>query len=339
MKQALSFPQPFQTNNIDSWINFLEANKNIKHYCFKSPKFSSSISSVYLQKITISNIKTMSNHFFEFSQHFNDIAVVLSLSGSAAISIGGATITCGPNEYPMIYNENDYRYTVKSEPSNNLILTIPLDYLSEFILHYSEYLVPNAIFTNSPAASKFYLKLLKGTVIQIAQLANENTIISSQNILATAYEDVILKTLLLTLDSSATNLLQKKPKCTKSIIVKIAEEFIDENFGKSIRIKDLAKIANTNMRTLQATFIKIRGYSPSDFLKERRLIRARKILSDATLNKSILDVSLECGFSSHSRFSQAYKQRFGEYPSDTVKASQHKFYSLKMYEPDHDHND
>ena len=54
------------------------------------------------------------------------------------------------------------------------------------------------------------------------------------------------------------------------------------------------------------------------FLRARRLERAHTQLS-ATPQRSVAEVALECGFEHLGRFSGAYRQRFGESPSETLR--------------------
>ncbi|MEJ0011044.1 MAG: AraC family transcriptional regulator [Bauldia sp.] len=55
----------------------------------------------------------------------------------------------------------------------------------------------------------------------------------------------------------------------------------------------------------------------TDFLREQRLRRAYRILSDpASLGRSIGTVALDCGYASISYFNQAFRRRYGATPTD-----------------------
>jgi AraC-like DNA-binding protein len=56
-----------------------------------------------------------------------------------------------------------------------------------------------------------------------------------------------------------------------------------------------------------------------EFLVEQRLQNARKNLLEKNQKASVLDISLESGFRHLGRFSQFYKKRFGERPSETLR--------------------
>ena len=103
------------------------------------------------------------------------------------------------------------------------------------------------------------------------------------------------------------------------ITVRVAEEYIDANLTEQITITDLIKKCKCSRSALFLAFQTHRGYSPMEFLIERRLQRAKRIFLQDGGTQSIASVALESGFSHLGRFSQTYKKRFGESPSDTLK--------------------
>jgi transcriptional regulator GlxA family with amidase domain len=54
-----------------------------------------------------------------------------------------------------------------------------------------------------------------------------------------------------------------------------------------------------------------------EFVKDVRLKRANAILATGTT--SVSDVALACGFGNFGHFSNYYKTKFGELPSQTLK--------------------
>jgi transcriptional regulator GlxA family with amidase domain len=60
---------------------------------------------------------------------------------------------------------------------------------------------------------------------------------------------------------------------------------------------------------------------------ECRLERARDRLSVPTLADSVTDVALECGFRDLSHFAAKYHEKYGEPPSETLRAAQQLAYS------------
>ena len=81
---------------------------------------------------------------------------------------------------------------------------------------------------------------------------------------------------------------------------------------------DLPRIAGVGLRSIQATFRTQRGYSPMVFLRTARIDAARATLIDGGPCR-VTDVAFECGFAKLSSFAAAYRARFGELPSATLR--------------------
>jgi AraC-like DNA-binding protein len=75
------------------------------------------------------------------------------------------------------------------------------------------------------------------------------------------------------------------------------------------RLADRLKVSR---RHLQRIFAAQLGRSPQDWLKEQRLIRARRMLQNA---RTVKEVAHSLGFRHVSHFSRDFKQRFGIAPS------------------------
>ena len=60
-----------------------------------------------------------------------------------------------------------------------------------------------------------------------------------------------------------------------------------------------------------------RGATPMEFLRMCRLDRARTELLSSRGEHPVAEIAARCGFDHLSRFSVAYRKRFGESPRDT----------------------
>jgi len=63
------------------------------------------------------------------------------------------------------------------------------------------------------------------------------------------------------------------------------------------------------------------GYSPHNYLLNLRLERARDLLNNPSI--SLIDIALECGFSSHSHMSRLFHRMIGATPSDYRRGLRH----------------
>jgi AraC-like DNA-binding protein len=106
--------------------------------------------------------------------------------------------------------------------------------------------------------------------------------------------------------------------------VKRAEAYIDEHLADPLNLGDIADAAGVPVRTLLLSFAKFRSISPMRYLRDRRLdwVHFRLMQGDPALTVS--KVALEAGFTHLSRFSQAYRARFGESPSIELRHASHR---------------
>ena len=89
--------------------------------------------------------------------------------------------------------------------------------------------------------------------------------------------------------------------------------------GHNWRLTELAAIAGTSGRTLQRQFLTFVGKTPRAVLRDIGLECARRELLQGAPGVTIMDIALRCGFPHCGRFSIAYRRRYGETPSQTLK--------------------
>ena len=101
--------------------------------------------------------------------------------------------------------------------------------------------------------------------------------------------------------------------------VRRALDAMRANIGHAWRLTELAAIAGTSGRTLQRQFLAFVGKTPRVVLREIGLECARRELLQGRPGAKIMDVALRSGFPHFGRFSIAYRRRYGETPSQTLK--------------------
>lgn len=118
------------------------------------------------------------------------------------------------------------------------------------------------------------------------------------------------------------DLLNKKSLLNESPnkkLVMLAEEIMESQGENITTIQEISDKVFTSPRNLQKAFKKHRNYTPLQFLKEQKLIKANQILKDPYLQSSIKNVAISVGIYDINRFGKYYFDRFGEFPSDTLK--------------------
>jgi AraC-like DNA-binding protein len=98
-----------------------------------------------------------------------------------------------------------------------------------------------------------------------------------------------------------------------------AEAYIETHARRAVRVTDLCEAAGVSERTLQYAFVQKFGIGPKEFLNVFRLISIRRQLQAADPRRTkVADVANSWGFWHMGQFAADYRQRFDEYPSETL---------------------
>jgi AraC-like DNA-binding protein len=107
---------------------------------------------------------------------------------------------------------------------------------------------------------------------------------------------------------------------SQALIVKTAEEYAMSHVEDHVQVTDLCRAAAASERALEYAFKQVMGLTPVAYLIRLRLHRARQALLAATHGTTTVSaVALDWGFWHFGEFSRAYKDCFGELPSDTLR--------------------
>ena len=106
----------------------------------------------------------------------------------------------------------------------------------------------------------------------------------------------------------------------RSEIVEQAEAFMLANLDQPLTLEAICQAVKTSKSALSYGFQEIFGLSPMAYLKAIRLHGVRRALkAHNPETASVLGIANHYGFWHMGHFSQAYKQMFGELPSETLK--------------------
>ena len=115
----------------------------------------------------------------------------------------------------------------------------------------------------------------------------------------------------------ASNVLRVVPQVGQGGFEAV-REFIEEHLSEDISVEQLMAVAKVSERSLYSLFERQVGLSPRDYVRRRKLERVHARLQ-LTSARSVTEVALDHGFVHLGRFSEAYRKRFGELPSQTWK--------------------
>ncbi len=148
---------------------------------------------------------------------------------------------------------------------------------------------------------------------------NHNALVLKNSGLRKSYDEMLLTALLSLPHNQMEKLFEDRRYQVSPGHVRRAEDYMRANLEEAVSIIDLLQICGCSRRALFSAFRNARGYTPMEFLTEQRLQSARNRLLKPHTVASVASIALGCGFTHLGRFSQVYRKRFGERPSDTLR--------------------
>ena len=111
----------------------------------------------------------------------------------------------------------------------------------------------------------------------------------------------------------------------KTDIIREFNFLVENHFKEKHRVADYAKLLNKTPKSLSNLFKKVGTKTPLQFIQERIVLEARRLLKHS--NKTISDIGYELGFVDVQSFSRFFKNRAGLYPKDFRKLDQKEIVS------------
>ncbi len=161
--------------------------------------------------------------------------------------------------------------------------------------------------------------MLKGFMDYLVDVLTFNDSVVSNPAIRKSFDDSLMTAMLSLPHNKLDQLYEDQSGMVAPAIVCRAEEYMRAHLKQPVTISDLLRICECSRSVLFSAFRSSRDYTPLEFLTEQRLYRARDQLLKANYNASISSIAFDCGFISPSWFSQIYRKRFGERPSDTLR--------------------
>ena len=101
-----------------------------------------------------------------------------------------------------------------------------------------------------------------------------------------------------------------------------AVDALESDPARPWTVGEIAQVAGCGVRTLQGDFREQYGVGPVEYLRGIRLsvIHDELVAADPRTGVTVTDIALSWGVAHLGRFSSAYRRRFGQPPSETLKA-------------------
>ncbi|MEM9288174.1 MAG: AraC family transcriptional regulator [Pseudomonadota bacterium] len=232
--------------------------------------------------------------------------------GHMTINAGRAAI-CGPSR--------PYRFWW--QPNSQVVaIQIPKDRLAGQVARLTGHTVTDLVdFDLAIDLEGDQGKALMNLVRYILNDAENPAGLTSFRATALPLEQTLLSTLLRFQPGSHQDAISYSFDSVAPGYVRRAEQFMNQNLGRTIKMSELAEVAQVTERTLTNGFQKFRGTSPGRYFQSLRLTRVRTALEASAPGNTVSDIAFDLGFSNLSSLSSAYRRRYGETPSETLRKS------------------
>ena len=244
---------------------------------------------------------------------------VIGSSMPTMVSLHDRSVVASPQNAVMIVSPKQFQIE-RSAGSEVLALRTSLPDL----LHHFEELT--ARHHRGPIIFDHTINLANGPGAMLNRMMNylvyeleHNDQVRKNPGLSKSYDHMLLTALLSLPHNKRENLYEDRRYQVAPGLVRRAEEYMRAHLEDAISIVDLLRICGCSRSVLFSAFSNLRGYTPMEFLTEQRLQSAREKLLKTRKEASVASIAINCGFKHLGRFSQVYKKRFGENPSETLK--------------------
>jgi len=155
-------------------------------------------------------------------------------------------------------------------------------------------------------------------------LQRQASLLDDGNSLAAAYlphlqlDDLLYRTLALILMPQLRQLLADErgdPACDRQRIIGALVEWIDAHLGGPLSLSTLERQSGYSRRSLQLAFQQRYGCGPVQWIRRRRLERARQALLTPGPDDSVSSIAQRFGYRNLPAFSREFHHRYGQAPS------------------------
>jgi len=113
---------------------------------------------------------------------------------------------------------------------------------------------------------------------------------------------------------------REHPSASQREVVERAESYVQTHLDVPVSVSHLSGVVGVSERGLRHAFQSVAGVSPKRYILTARLLAVRSALRQKGGGPStVTDAATDFGFFELGRFATAYRQIFGERPSDTLR--------------------
>ena len=144
-------------------------------------------------------------------------------------------------------------------------------------------------------------------------------------------DDILLQSLILKLvyilDKNTAHLIKSTPKSNHHKTIERTLEYINNNLTADLTLEGLASSANFNATYFHKLFKASTGKTLHEYVEDQRIKKSINLLISTDM--TLTEIAYECGFSSQSYFSYAFKKKIGSAPREYARKIQLKYENVK----------
>lgn len=130
---------------------------------------------------------------------------------------------------------------------------------------------------------------------------------------------MLVRSMLYSFRNNYSDRLDKSPPVVRPRYIHMAQAYVEAHLTTKLTPSEMAKAACMSVRALYRGFREHLDMTPMEYVKERRLLKIRELMSSSTAEHSVAELGLQFGFDHLGHFAASYRQRFGELPSQTLR--------------------
>lgn len=251
----------------------------------------------------------------------NCYVINVPTQGIQEIKINSATIYSS-NQTAAIFSPHQAFSMILEPDCQKKMVRISKKKVEKYLSLLLGYKITQPLIFDIQAAMQGSIKNWFNLAINLEEfLLNYESLLDFQNIWDN-FENNLISILLNSQQHNYSLELERRLKGKPSYLNHL-ETIFKENLSQPLTLTELEKTLGVSRERLYHDFNTYYGQSPVAYLRNLRFEETYRRLNNTKPWENVSSIAMDCGFQQLGRFSQEYKNRFGELPSETLKKNMH----------------
>lgn len=239
------------------------------------------------------------------------------LAGSARVQCGNGIVFASPDRFASLLSPTLPTRMRWSEGCEKLIVLVEREAMQRRCEQMAGHAVGKIEFATAIDLTGSAGRMLLGHIRLMIEAAEIDT--GTLGDYLARLGDSLMTLLLTSFDHSQRVALSSAALPPGSTAIARAEEWIRANSDHDLAVADVAEAAGISLRSLQEGIRRLRGTTLTQMMESARLERFHAALTDPESTGSVTEIACLVGFGHLGRAAAAYRRRYGETPSETLR--------------------